>query len=50
MESENERVIDTTKKYCRHESKNGEKCALYLDHYGKHKSNHLKSEWDDSGI
>ena len=28
------------KHYCKAESKDGRKCSLYLDHYGKHKPKH----------
>lgn len=33
--------------YCRHESKDGNICSLYKDHYGLHKSDHGKASWGD---
>lgn len=33
--------------WCPSMSKTGEKCALYRNHDGKHKANHLSSQWTD---
>jgi hypothetical protein len=32
---------------CKNEHPDGRVCALYLDHYGDHKENHLRSSWTD---
>lgn len=33
--------------YCKHQAKDGRVCALYTNHHGDHKDNHLKSSWTD---
>lgn len=30
---------------CKDQHEDGRVCALYLDHYGDHKENHLRSSW-----
>ena len=37
------------RRWCRHVSAKGKVCALYLDHYGNHKTKHLDHEWTEDG-
>jgi len=34
--------------FCRARAKDGRKCALYLKHWGDHKTKHLKSSFTDA--
>lgn len=42
-------VTKVVRVWCRHvseeESSLGEMCSLYMNHYGDHKSKHLKKAW-----
>lgn len=35
---------------CKNQHPDGRVCALYLDHYGDHKENHLRSAWSDKDV
>lgn len=35
---------------CKDKHPDGRVCALYLDHYGDHKENHLRSSWSDEDV
>lgn len=37
------------RQYCKEVAKDGRKCSLYLDHYGKHKPKHgtEQDRWED---